>query len=100
MGREGAWRQGVSQEAVSVQPGYGRVRVLVLGFVPGAWGGGAGGRVRLGERGELWGPLHGVRVTIEDIHATAWMRSTFGGYRPFAGSRSAWPGDRCARWCA
>jgi amidase len=35
-------------------------------------------------RGEVWGPLHGVGVTIEDIHATAGMRSTFGGYRPFA----------------
>jgi amidase len=32
----------------------------------------------------VWGPLHGVGVTIEDIHATAGMRSTFGGYRPFA----------------
>ncbi len=36
-------------------------------------------------RGEVWGSLHGVGVTIEDIHATAGMRSTFGGYRPFAG---------------
>jgi amidase len=36
-------------------------------------------------RGEMRGPLHGVGVTIEDIHATAGMRSTFGGYRPFAG---------------
>jgi amidase len=35
-------------------------------------------------RGEVWGPLHGVGVTIEDIHATAGIRSTFGGYRPFA----------------
>ena len=35
-------------------------------------------------RGEVWGPLHGVGVTIEDIHATAGMRSTFGGYRPFS----------------
>ena len=35
-------------------------------------------------RGEVWGPLHGVGVTIEDIHATAGMRSTFGGYRPLA----------------
>jgi amidase len=35
-------------------------------------------------RGEVWGPLHGVGITIEDIHATAGMRSTFGGYRPFA----------------
>jgi Asp-tRNA(Asn)/Glu-tRNA(Gln) amidotransferase A subunit family amidase len=35
-------------------------------------------------RGEVWGPLHGVGITIEDIHATAAMRSAFGGYRPFA----------------
>jgi len=35
-------------------------------------------------RGEVRGPLHGVGITIEDIHATAGMRSTFGGYRPFA----------------
>jgi len=36
-------------------------------------------------RGQVWGPLHGVGVTVEDVHATAGMRSTFGGYRPFAG---------------
>jgi amidase len=35
-------------------------------------------------RGQLWGPLHGVGVTVEDAYATAGMRSTFGGYRPFA----------------
>lgn len=35
--------------------------------------------------GQVWGPLHGVGVTVEDIHATAGMRSTFGGYRPFSG---------------
>lgn len=35
-------------------------------------------------RGLVWGPLHGVGVTVEDVHATAGMRSTFGGYRPFA----------------
>ena len=35
-------------------------------------------------RGEVWGPLHGVGITIEDLHATAGMRSTFGGYPPFA----------------
>jgi amidase len=35
-------------------------------------------------RGEVWGPLHGVGVTVEDVHETAGMRSTFGGYRPFA----------------
>jgi amidase len=30
------------------------------------------------------GPLHRVGITIEDLHATAGMRSTFGGIRPFA----------------
>ena len=33
-------------------------------------------------RGQVWGPLHGVGVTVEDVHATAGMRSAFGGYRP------------------
>jgi len=27
-------------------------------------------------RGEVWGPLHGVPVTLEDCHATAGIRST------------------------
>lgn len=31
-------------------------------------------------RGQVWGPLHGGGVTVEDHHATAGMRSTFGGY--------------------
>ena len=35
-------------------------------------------------RSQVWGPLHGVGVTVEDVHATAGMRSAFGGYRPFA----------------
>jgi amidase len=35
-------------------------------------------------RGEVWGPLHGVPVTIEDGHATAGIRSTWGGYPPLA----------------
>jgi amidase len=33
---------------------------------------------------QVWGPLHGVRITIEDLHAMAGMRSTFGGIPPFA----------------
>lgn len=35
-------------------------------------------------RGDVWGPLHGVGITIEDIHATAGIRSTFGGYPALA----------------
>jgi amidase len=34
--------------------------------------------------GEVWGPLHGVGITVEDLHATAELRSTLGGIRPFA----------------
>src|SRR3712207_4860581 len=30
-------------------------------------------------RGEVWGQLHGVPVTLEDAHPTSGMRSTFGG---------------------
>jgi amidase len=35
-------------------------------------------------RGEVWGPLHGVPVTLEDCHATAGIRSTWGGYSSLA----------------
>lgn len=31
------------------------------------------------ERGEEWGPLHGVPITLEDCHPTAGIRSTWGG---------------------
>jgi amidase len=31
------------------------------------------------ERGEVWGPLHGVPITLEDCHPTSGMRSTWGG---------------------
>jgi amidase len=31
-------------------------------------------------RGTIWGPLHGVPVTLEDAHATAGLRSTWGGF--------------------
>ena len=31
------------------------------------------------EREEVWGPLHGVPITLEDAHPTAGMRSTWGG---------------------
>ncbi len=30
-------------------------------------------------RGDLWGPLHGVPITLEDCHATTGLRSTWGG---------------------
>jgi amidase len=30
-------------------------------------------------RGEVWGHLHGVPITLEDAHPTSGMRSTFGG---------------------
>lgn len=30
-------------------------------------------------RGEVWGPLHGVPLTLEDCHPTAGLRSTWGG---------------------
>jgi amidase len=29
--------------------------------------------------GESWGPLHGLPITLEDCHATAGLRSTWGG---------------------
>lgn len=35
-------------------------------------------------RNEVWGPLHGVPITLEDIHATAGIRSTCGGYPSLA----------------
>src|SRR5438093_3960768 len=34
-------------------------------------------------RGELWGPLHGVPMTLKDGHSTAGMRTT-AGYPPLA----------------
>jgi amidase len=35
-------------------------------------------------RNEVWGPLHGVPITLEDMHVTAGIRSTCGGYPPLA----------------
>ena len=35
-------------------------------------------------RNEVWGPLHGVPITLEDAHATAGLRATWGGYPPLA----------------
>jgi amidase len=34
-------------------------------------------------KGETWGPLHGVPVTLKDVHDAAGLRSTM-GYGPFA----------------
>jgi len=34
--------------------------------------------------GQVWGPLHGVPMTLEDCHATAGIRSTWGGFAPLA----------------
>lgn len=33
-------------------------------------------------KGELWGPLHGVPITLKDVHDTVGLRSTM-GYVPF-----------------
>jgi amidase len=33
-------------------------------------------------RGEVWGPLHGVPITLKDFHAVAGMRCTSGGHPP------------------
>ena len=30
-------------------------------------------------RGEEWGPLHGLPITLEDAHSTSGMRTTWGG---------------------
>src|SRR5436190_13930109 len=34
-------------------------------------------------RGEIWGPLHGLPITLKDGHATKGMRTT-SGYEPLA----------------
>ncbi len=35
-------------------------------------------------QGQVWGPLHGVPMTLEDAHATAGIRSTWGGFPALA----------------
>ena len=35
-------------------------------------------------RGEIWGPLHGVPLTLKDVHSVARMRTT-AGFEPLAG---------------
>ncbi|MDQ3930550.1 MAG: amidase [Chloroflexota bacterium] len=48
------------------------------------------------ERGELWGPLHGVPMTLKDGHSTAGVRTTV-GYPPLADHVPAEDGTMAAR---
>jgi amidase len=48
-------------------------------------------------RGEVWGPLHGVPVTLEDAHPTAGMRTTWGGLPRLADHVPAEDGAVAAR---
>src|SRR5436190_3156347 len=47
-------------------------------------------------RGELWGPLHGLPMTLKDGHATAGMRTT-SGYEPLRDYIPAEDGTVAAR---
>ncbi len=47
-------------------------------------------------RGEVWGPLHGVPMTLKDGHSTAGMRTT-AGYAPLAGHVPGEDGTVAAR---
>lgn len=47
-------------------------------------------------RGEMWGPLHGVPMTLKDGHSTAGMRTT-AGHPPLAGYIPAEDGTVAAR---
>lgn len=47
-------------------------------------------------RGESWGPLHGVPITLKDCHATAGMRTTV-GYEPLRDHVPAEDGTVAAR---
>ena len=38
-------------------------------------------------RGEEWGPLHGLPITLEDAHSTSGMRTTWGRISPSGGLR-------------
>jgi len=48
-------------------------------------------------RGEQWGPLHGVPITLEDLHPTSGMRSTWGGLPRLADHVPAEDGAVAAR---
>jgi amidase len=48
-------------------------------------------------RGEVWGVLHGVPITLEDIHPTSGVRSTWGGLPRLANYVPAEDGTVAAR---
>ena len=48
-------------------------------------------------RGKVWGPLHGVPITLEDAHATQGLRSTWGGFPGLANHVPAEDGTIAAR---
>jgi amidase len=48
-------------------------------------------------RGDVWGTLHGVPITLEDAHATAGIRSTWGGFRELKDYVPAHDGTVAAR---
>lgn len=47
--------------------------------------------------GEVWGPLHGVPITLEDGHPTSGVRSTWGGLPRLAGHVPEQDGTVAAR---
>ena len=47
--------------------------------------------------GEVWGPLHGVPITLEDGHPTSGVRSTWGGLSRLAGHVPEQDGTVAAR---
>lgn len=48
-------------------------------------------------RGEIWGPLHGVAVTLEDWGPVSGMRSTVGGHPDYADYIPAEDSTVCAK---
>src|SRR5215471_17981918 len=48
-------------------------------------------------RNEVWGPLHGVPITLEDMHVTAGIRSTCGGYPSLATHIPSYDSNAVAR---
>jgi Asp-tRNA(Asn)/Glu-tRNA(Gln) amidotransferase A subunit family amidase len=49
------------------------------------------------ERGEVWGPIHGMPITLEDLHPTSGVRSTWGGLPRLADYVPAQDGTVAAR---